>query len=341
MSFNRDEWGGFSSGDEQTTGPAMSHPTSTAIIDMSNVEDSSATSSFEDVGDVNHRMKDTNGSRRQEQQDPSGMMGGISGNLGKVVADQMWQSGQQQAKKMIDVYGNIDILRPYFDIDPKTLLWRCAYSFVPLKNLSTAQKIPSELYGPLMTVFTLIAILLMNMKTSGTVLQQGTLMGTAFGICFGYWFGVSGFMYFLAFLCNAYISIVQCLTLLGYGMISHCVILLFGHFTHYSHGTFYVLWALIAGASAARMITVLLSRTVGKSQRLLLCVAIASLHMLFLLYLHFAYHHVVEEIVHSLEMVDTPIEKHDSEDSMRAVRDATHLKINNSLEIKNNSLNSS
>ena len=41
-------------------------------------------------------------------------------------------------------------------------------------------------------------------------------------------------------------------------------------------------------------ITVLLSRTVGKSQRLMLCVSIAGFHMLFLLYLHFAYHQVVE-----------------------------------------------
>jgi len=44
--------------------------------------------------------------------------------------------------------------------------------------------------------------------------QQGTLMGSALGICFGYWLGVSGFMYFLAYICNAYISIVQCLSLL-------------------------------------------------------------------------------------------------------------------------------
>lgn len=44
--------------------------------------------------------------------------------------------------------------------------------------------------------------------------QQGTLIGTAFGICFGYWFGVSGLMYFLAYLCNTYVSVVQCLSLL-------------------------------------------------------------------------------------------------------------------------------
>lgn len=38
----------------------------------------------------------------------------------------------------------------------------------------------------------------------------------------------------------------------------------------------------------------LVSRTVGPTQRLLLCGTLAALHMLFLLYLHFAYHKVVE-----------------------------------------------
>lgn len=38
----------------------------------------------------------------------------------------------------------------------------------------------------------------------------------------------------------------------------------------------------------------MLSRTVGHTQRLILCGALAGLHMLFLLYLHFAYHKVVE-----------------------------------------------
>lgn len=38
----------------------------------------------------------------------------------------------------------------------------------------------------------------------------------------------------------------------------------------------------------------LVSRTVGHTQRLILCGALAALHMLFLLYLHFAYHKVVE-----------------------------------------------
>lgn len=39
-------------------------------------------------------------------------------------------------------------------------------------------------------------------------------MGTAIGTCFGYWLGVSSFLYFLAYLCNAQITMLQMLALL-------------------------------------------------------------------------------------------------------------------------------
>lgn len=41
-------------------------------------------------------------------------------------------------------------------------------------------------------------------------------------------------------------------------------------------------------------VAALLSRTVGQTPRLLLCGTLALLHMLFLLYLHFTYHRIVE-----------------------------------------------
>ena len=31
----------------------------------------------------------------------------------------MWQAGTQSAKRAWNVYGNIDLLRPYFDVEPK------------------------------------------------------------------------------------------------------------------------------------------------------------------------------------------------------------------------------
>ncbi len=91
------------------------------------------------------------------------------------------------------------------------------------------------------------------------------------------------------------------------------------------HSLFYILWLVIGGLSTLRMVkekwtrakimhvcvvtissfafiallsfsqvVVLISRTVGQTPRLILCGTLSALHMLFLLYLHFAYHKMVE-----------------------------------------------
>ena len=41
-------------------------------------------------------------------------------------------------------------------------------------------------------------------------------------------------------------------------------------------------------------VTVLVSRTAGQSQKLAICGTLVTLHLAFLLYLHFAYHQTVE-----------------------------------------------
>lgn len=125
-------------------------------------------------------------------------------------------------------------------------------------------------------------------------------MGTAIGTCFGYWLGVSSFIYFLAYLVNAQITMLQTLSLLGYGLFGHCLVLLVTYNIHF-HFLFYLLWLLLGGLSTLRMVAALLSRTVGQTPRLLLCGTLALLHMLFLLYLHFTYHRIVEELLDSLE----------------------------------------
>lgn len=130
-------------------------------------------------------------------------------------------------------------------------------------------------------------------------------MGTAIGTCFGYWLGVSSFIYFVAYLCNSQITMLQTLSLLGYGLFGHCIVLLITYNIHF-HSLFYIFWLVIGGMSTLRMVAVLLSRTVGQTQRLILCGILVALHMLFLLYLHFAYHKVVEGILDTLDGQNMP-----------------------------------
>uniref|UniRef100_A0A673CL19 Protein YIPF3 n=1 Tax=Sphaeramia orbicularis TaxID=375764 RepID=A0A673CL19_9TELE len=277
---NTEPWGSFDDHLIQGSGAA--------VIDMENMDDTSG-SSFEDMGEMHQRMKEEEevtaeaAATDDDTHDDGEFLGmkGLKGQLGRQVADEVWQAGKRQASRAFNLYANIDILRPYFDVEP-------------------VQKIAGELYGPLMLVFTLVAILLHGMKTSDTVIREGTLMGTAIGTCFGYWLGVSSFIYFLAYLVNAQITMLQMLSLLGYGLFGHCVVLLITYNIHF-HFLFYVLWLLIGGLSTLRMVAALLSRTVGQTPRLLLCGTLSLLHMLFLLYLHFNYHKIVEGLLDSLD----------------------------------------
>uniref|UniRef100_A0A673MMU2 Protein YIPF3 n=1 Tax=Sinocyclocheilus rhinocerous TaxID=307959 RepID=A0A673MMU2_9TELE len=293
---NTEPWGSFEDNN-------IIQGSGSAVIDMENMDDTSG-SSFEDMGEMHQRMK--------EEEEVTAEAAAIHPErlshmrvLIYLVSTQVWQAGKQQASKAFNLYANIDILRPYFDVEPNQVRNRLIESLIPVRMINFPQKVAGELYGPMMLVFTMVAILLHGMKTSGTVIREGTLMGTAIGTCFGYWLGVSSFIYFLAYLCNAQITMLQMLSLLGYGLFGHCMVLFITYNVHF-HSLFYILWLVIGGLSTLRMVAVLISRTVGQTPRLFLCGTLAALHMLFLLYLHFAYHKMVEGILDTLEGPNIP-----------------------------------
>uniref|UniRef100_A0A665WWJ6 Protein YIPF3 n=1 Tax=Echeneis naucrates TaxID=173247 RepID=A0A665WWJ6_ECHNA len=259
---NTEPWGSFD--DNLIPG------SSSAVIDMENMDDTSG-SSFEDMGEMHQRMKEEEevaaeaAATEDDTVDDGEFLGmkGLKGQLGRQVADEVWQAGKRQASRAFNLYANIDILRPYFDVEPVQVRSRLIESMIPIRMINFPQKIAGELYGPLMLVFTLVAILLHGMKTSGTVIREGTLMGTAIGTCFGYWLGVSSFIYFLAYLVNAQITMLQMLSLLGYGLFGHCAVLLITYNIHF-HFLFYILWLLVGGLSTLRMLVrLLVSCSVG------------------------------------------------------------------------------
>jgi len=120
---------------------------------------------------------------------------GFHTKIAQEVAGNLIQSTKSQAKGFIDVYANIDLIRPYFDVDGKEVLMRLMQSLLPRPNSNILNN-HADLYGPVMLVFTLISILLLGMKLSHTSVEEGTLMGTAFIICFTYWILTSLLFYF-------------------------------------------------------------------------------------------------------------------------------------------------
>ncbi|XP_059139002.1 protein YIPF3-like [Physella acuta] len=92
---------------------------------------------------------------------------------------------------------------------------------------------------------------------------------------------------------------------MGYALFAHCVVLFLGTIIHTSHD--HSLWAGVGGLSTLRIAGIIMSRTRGKTERLIVIGTIAALHFLFLLYLHFAYHNSVEEISDALNQNLVPL----------------------------------
>ncbi|XP_060082887.1 protein YIPF3-like isoform X1 [Ylistrum balloti] len=272
-------------GDRRNQGAASQ----SAVIDLDDVEEMQ---DKDDSSDYDSSFSDSDRGKKK------GMGDDIRQRLGENVAAMMWQSGKQQASKAWNLYGNIDILRPYFNVEPHEVRSRLLWSFIPQRPTAQKQRVSRELYGPLMVIFTMIALLLFQMKTADHRVEEGTLMGTAFGVCFTYWFGASAFVWFLSFVCNTRLSMLQIMSMLGYGLFGHCMVILLGTLIHTSHDHifFYLLWAIIGGATTLKMVGIIVTRTSGQTQRIIVCAAVATLHLLFLLYLHFAYHQIVEDL---------------------------------------------
>jgi len=217
------------------------------------------------------------------------------------VGGQVWAAGKSQARRFFDLYSNIDVLRPYFDVEPKDVVSRLGQSLIPQRP-GKPQTVAGELYGPLMVVFTLVALLLFSMKFNEHVVQEGTLMGTAIGVCFGYWLGGSSIYYFIAYMCNSHITLLQIVSLTGYALFGHCVCIFIATVTHdISHGVFLFCMFVIGGLSSLRMVCVYISRTWSRQQGLIIGCSIGAIHLLFLIYLHYAYHSTYEEAAHLLE----------------------------------------
>eukprot|EP01147_Barroeca_monosierra_P004709 gene4709-6816_t len=186
-------------------------------------------------------------------------------SLTAAVGSQILQSSSKSASKLASTYGRIDVLRPYFDLEPKDLRQRLLNSLWP--TFSRQPKVIAiDLYGPTMIALTLSAVLLLSMKHSGHVLRrEGTLIGTSFAVSFGYWVTLTGIMYAFGFVFNTNVTILELLTVTGYSLFSYCIVLLTSH-TMTGHLDFYMAWLIFGLMGSLRLGGVLRSRTPDTKQ---------------------------------------------------------------------------
>ena len=229
------------------------------------------------------------------------MMGGATGGavgeaVATAVAGNVLKGGAASAQKFYSNYARIDLLRPYFDVEPAEVKQRLLRSFVPNRPGAPLSAIHSELYGPLMLVLTLVAVLLFDMKHSGHQVRDATLMGTALFSAFVYWVGASALLFSVAMACGTEVRFAQLLSLTGYGLLGHCVVLTVGSIHAVSSAAWFGVWCVVGGLSAARIATVLAARTPTRRRALVMAGVAFVIPWLHIYWLRWSFHHLVSGI---------------------------------------------
>lgn len=99
--------------------------------------------------------------------------------------------------------------------------------------------------------------------------------------------------YILGWLCKTAVSLSEMYALLGYGLYGHVFTLAVSlFFFHEESNTFFFLSLIVfGGMSALRVALILLASIPAPAARLFMCSSVASVQLLFLVFLHFAYMH--------------------------------------------------
>lgn len=206
--------------------------------------------------------------------------------------DKVLNDSKDSAKSFISKYTKIDLIRPYFDVEPTVVRTRLLQSLLPVIS-GDRQNVPTDMYGPVVLALTLVAILLLGMKGAPhtPVLQrEGTLIGTSFAVSFFYWFSLSGIISTFAFVFNTQLSMLEILSLSGYGLFGYCLVLLGSHV--FSGDSFYYLILVVIGSlSALRLALVARSRTRDAKQGWIVGGIVGAVHFLYLMYIHVKYVH--------------------------------------------------
>jgi hypothetical protein len=209
------------------------------------------------------------------------------------VAGQVFNTAKNQAGGFLNLYANIDLIRPYFDVDLKMVVHRLRLSLVPRTTPEILNTGTPDLYGPSMLVFSLVALLLLGMKLSDTKVEEGTLMGTALAVCLSYWVVASLVFRFTAYLCSMELAFLDSLCVTGYAMFGYCLTLIVRCFLPSLSTPAVILFgSLSAGTLAGMFFGQIRSR--NRSHALVAATTVFAIHFLFLLYIRYEYASVYE-----------------------------------------------
>lgn len=179
--------------------------------------------------------------------------------------------------------------RPYFSVSNNRIPHRIFSSMAPPFFSPEFKRVYSDLKGPLIIVAVLAGILFYGLHN-----PQKTLIAELIAtvkLTVGYWLGFSFLAFFLGYFCQTSLSFSQLLSITGYSLTGHCLVLFIAEVLHQeeSHGIFFFLTTVFGGLATGRLAIIMLARTPGPGQRFVMCSTLACIHLMHLIYIHFAF----------------------------------------------------
>eukprot|EP01100_Stratorugosa_tubuloviscum_P004798 TRINITY_DN220_c0_g2_i1.p2 TRINITY_DN220_c0_g2~~TRINITY_DN220_c0_g2_i1.p2 ORF type:complete len:267 (+),score=96.72 TRINITY_DN220_c0_g2_i1:4144-4944(+) len=209
----------------------------------------------------------------------------VTKHIVQQAAGTFFNSTTEKATGYFNLYANVDLIRPYYNIEPFEVGKRLCFSLVPQREVFHK---PLDLYGPTVLVFTLIAILVLGMKLTSKTVQEGTLLGTSFALCATYWIFSSVAFALVSYLLSLGIKILDYLSVMGYALFGVCISLL-------SHCFFAGSWIdnlillIFGGLSSLRIGFGFFCVASNSRQGTIVGLIASSVHFLFIVYLQLYY----------------------------------------------------
>ncbi|KAL1511929.1 hypothetical protein AB1Y20_005210 [Prymnesium parvum] len=195
---------------------------------------------------------------------------------------------QAAARGIFDIYGQIDALRPHFDVETDEVRQRLCWAFHPKKGAMLLKEY--DLYSPVMLAFTLAALVVMGQKGAhrgATMDSDSTLIGTSLGAAFTLWFLHTSFLCGVARMLRLPARPVQLGCASGYALAGVCIPLAVALLQ--SSVAFYSALASLGGCSALTLGLSIKQLANGSSQASLVGAASGGLYILLTLYVRWRY----------------------------------------------------
>lgn len=180
-------------------------------------------------------------------------------------------------------------VKPYFSVANNRIPSRILSSMAPPLFFPEFQRVYSDMKGPSVIVILLAGILLYGLHSPQRTIMTEVLVTAKLTV--GYWLSFSFLAFFLGYFCETNLKFSQLLSITGYSLTGHCVVLLIAEVLHQeeSHSVFFFLTTVFGGLATGRLTIIMLARTPGPGQRLVMCSTLACIHLMHLIYIHFAF----------------------------------------------------